>query len=33
MMWLWRFLARFSSKEKREETWTRMSGHVLLERS
>lgn len=33
MMWFWRLVARLSPPEKREEMWTRMSGHVLLERA
>ena len=31
MMWLWRFMSRFSPPEKREEA-RRISGYVLLER-
>jgi methyltransferase (TIGR00027 family) len=32
MMWLWRFLGRFGSAEKREE-FRRISGYILLERA
>jgi len=32
MMWLWRFLGRFGSPQKREE-FRRLSGYILLERA
>jgi methyltransferase (TIGR00027 family) len=32
MMWLWRFLGRFGSQQRREE-FRRMSGYILLERT
>jgi hypothetical protein len=32
MMWLWRFLGRFGSPQRREEV-RRMNGYILLERA
>jgi len=32
MIWLWRFLGRFGSAQRREE-FRRMSGYIMLERA